>query len=341
MSTRRGNSGARLAPLLLVCCAVFAATAARPRPARVEQQAAAARETTAEGLVVLKVQVIDKKGRYVDDARAEDFRVREDGAEQKIESFVKEELPVSYGVVVDNSGSMRKSLDLIGRACVSMVAANRAGDETLVVRFVGADRIQTLADFTSSREELADAFGEMYAEGGETALLDAVYLTVERVAEHRRGEPNRSRSVVLVTDGEDRRSTRKREELFELLRGAGVRVFSVGLIQSLESGGGFRRSPRERAGDLLDSFAELSGGRAFYPKTGQELQQAVAEINRGLRNHYVLGYRPANAAHDGRFRKIKIEMADAPGREDRKALAPAGYFARKAGGEKTEKNERK
>lgn len=284
---------------------------------------------------VLKVQVVDKKGRYVDDARAEDFRVREDGAEQKIEFFSKEESPASYGVVVDNSGSLRKTLDLIARTGVSVVAANRAGDETFVVRFVGADKIQTLADFTSSREELADAFGEMYAEGGETALLDAVYAAVERAAEHRKGEPNRARAVVLMTDGDDRKSGRKREELMELLRGAGVRVFAIGLVNELDNQPTFiKGNARQRAVALLDSFAEATGGRAFYPKTALEIPQAVAEINRGLRTHYALGYRPTNAARDGKFRKIKIEMADAPGREDRKAVAPAGYFAPKAGGQK-------
>lgn len=347
MFTRRGNSFARPAPLphvcraafALVCCAAFAAAGARSLTPRVPPQDAAARgEGAAEGLAVLRVQVVDKKGRYVDDARAEDFRVREDGAEQKIELFSKEEAPASYGVIVDNSGSMRKMLELVGRTGVSIIDANRAGDETFVVRFVGGDKIQTLADFTASREELADAFGEMYAEGGETALFDAVYAAVERVAEHRKGEPNRARAVVLVTDGEDRRSVRKREELIELLRGAGVKVFSIGLIYTLEDERGFiKSSPRDRAGDLLNSFAEASGGRAFYPKTTQDLQQVVAEISRGVRSHYVLGYRPTNAARDGKFRKVKIEMADAPGRADRKALAPAGYFARKPAAEPPEK----
>ncbi|MCA1613528.1 MAG: VWA domain-containing protein [Acidobacteria bacterium] len=338
MFTRRKSLPAPSVTLLLICCAAFTSGGALSLTPRVTPQAAARGEVAAEGLAVLRVQVVDKKGRYVDDARAEDFRVREDGAEQKIELFSKEEAPVSYGVIVDNSGSMRKMLELVGRAGVSIIDANRAGDETFVVRFVGGDKIQTLADFTASREELADAFGEMYAEGGETALFDAVYAAVERAAEHRKGEPNRARAVVLVTDGEERRSVRKREELIELLRGAGVKVFPVGLIYTLEDERGFiKSSPRDRAVDLLNSFAEASGGRAFYPKTTQELQQVVAEIGRGLRSHYALGYRPTNAARDGKFRKVKIEMADAPGRAERKALAPAGYFARKPAAAPSEK----
>ena len=331
---RRGNLFARLAPPLLLCCAALTAAGAfsharGPQP----QTTAKSDESAAEGLTVLKVQVVDKKGLYVDDARAEDFRVREDGAEQKIEFFSKKATPVSYGIVVDNSGSMRKSLDLVARLGESIIAGNFAADDALIVRFVGGDKIQTLADFTSSRETLVDAFGDMYAEGGETALIDAVYVSVERVAEHRKDEPNRARGVVLVTDGEDRRSSRKREALLELLRGAGVKVFSIGLIHSLDDEGGFiKSSPRERASDLLDSFAEASGGRAFYPKTGPELQLAVAAINRAMRNHYLLGYRPTNAARDGKFRKLKIEMAPTPGRTDRKALAPAGYYAPKSSG---------
>lgn len=338
MFTRRGDPFARLKLSLMICCAASAAAAAGaiPRPPRPRPQAAAARNATPpEGLAVLKVQVVDKKGLYVDDARPEDFRVREDGAEQKIEFFAKAEAPVSYGIVVDNSGSMRKALDIVGRAGVSIVGANRAGDETFVVRFVGIDKIQTLADFTSNREDLADALGEMYAEGGETALFDALYAAVERVAEHRKGEPQRERAVVLVTDGEDRRSVRKREELIGLLSGAGVRVFAIGFVHELDNEASFiNRNPRQRAVAQLDAFAEASGGRAFYPKTGQELQQALAEINRGMRGHYVLGYKPTNAARDGRFRKLKIDMADAPGRADRKAVAPAGHFAPKAAAEK-------
>jgi Ca-activated chloride channel homolog len=287
-------------------------------------------QVSTEGMVFLRVQVLDKSGRYVSDAEAKDFRLWEDGAEQRIEFFSWAESPVSYGIAVDNSGSMRPLLDYAARAGALILEGNKPEDEAFVVRFVGRDKIETLEDFTSSREALTDALGSMYVEGGLTALIDAVYAAVERAEERRKSKPPHAGAVVLITDGEDRGSARKREQLLELLRGSGVKVFAIGLIHGLGNESGFiQRSPRARAAQLLDEIARESDGRAFYPKTAGQLAEATAEIKRGMRGHYLVGYRPTNAARDGKFRKIKIEIADTPGRPGRKALARPGYFAPK------------
>lgn len=309
-----------------------AATATQTPAAPVAPQASA----QATGAPVrLNVIVSDESKRVVGDLRREDFRVEEDGVPQAITHFAREESPVSYTLVVDNSGSLRGVLDYILRACAALVSANRPGDETSLTRFVGSDQIEVPQDFTAEQWRLVRAIESMYVEGGQTAIVDAVYLSAQRVAERRTDEAGRRRALVLLTDGEDRSSYHKQSDLQKLLRTHDVQVFVIGVVSVLgKSQALFGKGPREKATAFLNNLAQETGGRAFFPKNAKEMQEAVEEIARDLRSQYVIGYQTSNANRDGKFRKIQVKLVEAAAAagSTRTVHARSGYFAPDAKG---------
>ncbi|HWS52724.1 MAG TPA: VWA domain-containing protein, partial [Pyrinomonadaceae bacterium] len=280
-------------------------------------------------LVNLQVRVVDRNNRPVDNVRDEEFRVFENGVQQKIEFVTREEVPISYGLVVDNSGSLRSQINQVIEAGKSIVESNKPGDETFVVRFVSSDEIKIMQDFTPDKQSVSDALDDMYVEGGQTAIIDAVYLSAEHAAQHKKGNPledKRRRALILVTDGEDRASFYKRDQLFESLKEQDVQIYIIGFVNELERERGFiSKSRRDKAVDLLDRLAKETGGRAFYPTSLSELPKIAEEITKDLRTQYVVSYVPTAKAAAGEFRQVRVSVADAPGRERRIAVTRAGY----------------
>ncbi|MDQ3253748.1 MAG: VWA domain-containing protein, partial [Acidobacteriota bacterium] len=165
-------------------------------------------------LINLNVRVIDRMNRPVDDVRQDDFRVLENGMPQKIEYFSREEVPIQYGLVIDNSGSLRSQINQVIDAGKSIVNSNKPGDETFLVRFIDSSKIELKQDFTADKSLLIDALDELYVEGGATAVIDAVYVSAERAAEYKKGNDlndRRRRALILITDGEDRNSQYKQD----------------------------------------------------------------------------------------------------------------------------------
>ncbi|MCA1629183.1 MAG: VWA domain-containing protein [Acidobacteria bacterium] len=289
--------------------------------------------------VRLNLIVIDEQRHTGAAARREEVSVFEDNIAQTITYFEKETLPVSYALLVDNSGSMKPVLEMVVRTCGSLVVANKPGDETAIIRFVDSEEIKILELFTDSKQSLGEALALMRTEGGQTALIDAVYLAVETVAERRRDDPARRRAIVLITDGDDRSSYYKSSQLQKLIRESGVQAFVIGFTQVADREGGLLSArAREKATKLLDSIAQESGGRTFYPKKVPDLVAAVGEIARDLRTQYVVGYESTNAARDGKFRKVEVKIADTPTQPKRIAVTRSGYFA--AGGEPRKKDKK-
>jgi Ca-activated chloride channel family protein len=285
-------------------------------------------------LVTLNVRVIDRNNRPIDNVKESDFHVFEDGVEQPVAFFTREEVPVSYGLAVDNSGSLRSQLQSVIDAGKTIINSNKPGDETFLVRFISSDKIETLQDFTSNMELLSDAIDNMYIEGGQTAVIDAVYLTAERISEYKKGDDDdrRRRALIVVTDGEDRVSFYKQEQLFARLRESDVQIYVIGFVNELEKDGGFiRKSSRDKAVNLLNKLASETGGRAFFPQSISELPRIANEIVRDLRTQYVLAYNPTNKARDGSYRAIRVAVADSAGRDKRIALTRGGRIAPKGG----------
>ncbi|MDQ5845419.1 MAG: VWA domain-containing protein [Acidobacteriota bacterium] len=283
-------------------------------------------------LVTLNVRVIDRNNRPVGNVRQNEFRVLEDGVPQPIESFSREEVPIGYGLAVDTSGSLRSQLQAVIDAGKIIIDSNRPGDETFLVRFISSDKIETVQDFTPNKELLIDGLDSLYVEGGQTAIIDAVYLTADHVAEYKKGDDSdrRRRALVVITDGEDRSSFYSQEKLFARLRESDVQIYVIGFVNELDREGGLiRKSPRDKAVSLINKLATETGGRAFMPQSLSELPQIAAEIVRDLRSQYVISYNPTNKARDGSFRAIKVIVDEAGSRDKRIALTRNGRIAPK------------
>jgi Ca-activated chloride channel homolog len=268
-------------------------------------------------LVQLDVKVTDQNGRSVSGLTKNDFAVYEDKVSQTIESVSSEEAPVSMGLVIDTSGSMRQKLNTVAEAARRLIRQMRPDDEAFLVQFkADTDLIQ---DFTSNRREMEDALGDLYAAGG-TALLDAIIATADHANEKGR---RRKKALVVITDGLDKNSSMKEKEVVEAMKEDEVQVYLVGFVDEEESGGFFSRSPAKKAKQLLTRLAEDSGGRAFFPTDVDEMPAIAAQIAKELRAQYVISYYPNNSRRDGSFRSVRVAV------NNRKLIAQTrqGYYA--------------
>jgi Ca-activated chloride channel family protein len=283
-------------------------------------------------LVTLNVRVIDRNNRPIDNVRQNEFHVFEDSVPQPVEYFTREEVPISYGLAVDNSGSLRAQLQGVIDAGKTIINSNKPGDETFIIRFIDSSKIELKQDFTANKDSLIDTLDEFYIEGGQTAIIDAVYLAAEHTAEYKKGDDGdrRRRALIVVTDGEDRNSIYSQQQLFARLRETDVQIYVIGFVDELDKEGGLiRKSSREKAVNLLNKLATETGGRAFYPQSLSELPQIANEIVRDLRTQYVLAYNPTNKLRDGSFRSIKVAVDDGSSRDKRIALTRNGRIAPK------------
>ena len=285
-------------------------------------------------LVQLHVRVIDRNNKPINDVPQNAFHVFEDGVPQPIENFSREEVPISYGLAVDTSGSLRSQLQSVIDAGKTIINSNKSGDETFLVRFISSDKIETVQDFTPNKDLLMDGLDSFYVEGGQTAIIDAVYLSAEHVSEYRRGDEGdrRRRALIVITDGEDRNSFYKQEQLFARLREEDVQIFVIGFVNELDKDAGMiRKSPREKAVALINRLATETGGRAFFPESIADLPQIANEIIRDLRTQYVIAYNPTNKTQDGSYRAIKVAVDQPSSGDKRIALTRNGRLARKEG----------
>ncbi len=283
-------------------------------------------------LVNLQVRVIDRQNRPINTVRKDEIRVFEDGIPQTIEFFSTEEVPISYGLVIDNSGSLRTQLDNVIAAGKTIVNSNKPGDENFLIRFTHSDNIELEQPWTSSTEAINDALDDLFINPGQTSIRDAVYLAADYASERRKGEDNdrRRRALILVTDGEERGSTYSEEKLFARLRESDVQIFVIGLVNDLDDQkeGIIRKSDRAKAVNLINKLATETGGRAFFPNSLAELPQIAEQITRDLRTQYVVSYNPTNKRRDGTYRRIRVAIAnDDAGKNKRIALTRAGYNA--------------
>lgn len=282
-------------------------------------------------LVNLNVRVVDRNNRPVNDLREKDFKIFEDGSPQTIDFFSKSEVPTNYGIVVDNSGSMRQQLNKVIEAGKILVETNRPDDDTMIIRFVSRDKIEIAQQFTSSKTDLNDALENLYIEGGQTAIIDAVYLAVQNIDEHDKDDgknDRKRRALILVSDGEDRSSYYNEKQLFEILRESEVQIFAIGFTDDLSKEGGLiSKSPQEKAKAFLTRMATETGGKAYFPASTAELPELARQISSELRTQYSIGYIPSNDKRDNTYRSIKVTVEDGPNKEHRIAITRAGRVA--------------
>lgn len=286
-------------------------------------------------LVNISVRVVDRNNRPINNLPQSDFKVFEDGTPQQIDFFSKSEVPTNYSLVIDNSGSLRQQIEQVIDAGKLLVGANRTDDETAIIRFVSSDKIEVLQDFSKNRTDLNDALDNMFIEGGQTAIIDAVYLSVERLNQQQTPQKDLDRTrraIVLVTDGEDRSSFYSEAQLLELLKESDVQIFVVGFVKELSSEKGFiSKSPQGKAKAFLERLGLATGGKSYFPASASEMNGIAKDIASELRTQYSIGYIPSNEKKDGTFRNIKVAINDGPKSEKRIAITRAGRTADKEG----------
>ncbi len=272
--------------------------------------------------VVLHVRVTDPNDKAVLDVPESRFQVTEDGVAQKITLFMNKEIPLRYGLLIDTSGSMRSQIYQVLEAAGRIVLSNTPSDETFLVRFISSDKIYVEVEPTSNKAALLKALQGFYVEGGSSAVIDAVYLGAQKLAEKKDAAELRRRILILVTDGEDRQSFYNQDKLFELLGANNIQVFTVALTNDLQSGS------RDKAMKLLTRLALDTGGRTYFPTSKTDVERIAGEIINDIRMQYVIGYEPSGDNSRKDFHKVLVTIAENPTEEKRVAITRVGYQSR-------------
>ena len=273
-------------------------------------------------LVQLPVSVVDRDGVPVIGLDQQHFEVFEDGVRQEMSLFEHEDVPISVGLVIDNSGSMRNKRERVNSAALVFVREGNPEDETFIVNF--DDDAYLEQDFTGSIGNLIDTL-ENVDTRGETALNDAIYLSLEHVEANGRMD---KKAVLVVSDGEDNASKFGFNRVMERLREAEVTVYVIGLLELNDQRGGlFRRSPSSRAKRELREIAESTGGQAYFPESLDEVEELCRRVARDLRNHFTLGYNPTNRAFDGTWREVEVRVNPPRGFPRVEVRTKPGYYA--------------
>lgn len=262
--------------------------------------------------VRLHATVVDDKQRLISGLTKGDFQVFENGQPQQITSFRQEDVPVAMGIVIDNSGSMREKRPSVNQAAINLVKASNPQDEVFIVNF--NDEPYLDQDYTGSIPLLRDALDRIEARGG-TALFDAIIAASDHLMKSAKLE---KKVILVVTDGEDNASHESLEEaVHKVAVDGGPSVYTIGILD---------REKEKRARRALHLIAEQTGGVAFFPKDGSEVDAITREVAHDIRNQYVLQYKPSTAKATGGYRTVRVE-ARAPGYKRLMVRTRTGYYA--------------
>ena len=257
----------------------------------------------------LHLVITTKENQPIENLQKGDLLVLEDGQPHPVTSLERENNTLSYGLLLDCSGSVRRQFDKIIQASQILISNHGPMDEAFIIRFIGSNKIETTIDWTSDKSQLSKAADTLYLDKGSSAVIDAVYLAAQHASERRKvkGEVNRRRVLILITDGDDSDSYYRREDLYKVLAGADVQVFIIGLMKKLDAEANINpRNTRGRAKELLSKIAETSGGRAIFTSSDQELLQAASVLMGSLRSRYVVKYNPTPVSGKGKYHKVRV-----------------------------------
>jgi len=267
-------------------------------------------------LVVLHTTVLDDRQRFADGLKNENFRIFEDKVEQKLSVFKREDVPVSMGLVIDNSGSMRDKRSRVNEAAITLVQASNPSDEAFVVNFNDDFYLDLDKDFTSSIADLKEAL-ERIDSRGSTALYDAIIGSLDHLK-----KASRDKHVLLiVTDGEDNTSHNTLERTIREIQKTDTVIYTIGLL-SQES-----KKNAKHARKALEDIAKASGGVAYFPENVEDVHTICEQVAHDIRNQYTLAYYPTNTKKDGTFRTVTVEVIPPRGRGKLIPRTRNGYYA--------------
>jgi len=263
-------------------------------------------------LVLIHASVVDRNGKLITNLPQSAFKIQENGIEQQIKVFLREDVPVSMGIIIDNSGSMRNKRVRVAAAALELVKASNPQDEIFIVNF--NDDAYLDQAFTNDTKKLEEALTRFDTRGG-TAMRDALSMSIDYAND--KGKKDK-KVLVVITDGTDNASRMRLEDLVRKSQQSGVLVYSIGIFNDEEA-----RAMR-RAKRALHELAVASGGLDYYPQDLEEIDKITPEVAREIRNQYTLAYTPTNPNLDGTFRKLAVTV-NAPGRPT--VRTRNGYYA--------------
>jgi Ca-activated chloride channel homolog len=265
-------------------------------------------------MVVLHATVQNSRGVLVSGLGKDDFRVYEDGVLQQIKYFSQEDIPVTVGLVVDNSGSMRPKRPEVITAALTFARSSNSDDQMFVTSFNEhvSFGLPTDTAFTDRVDQLEAALSRIAADGM-TALYDAVAAALEHVK-----KGNRDKKVlIVVSDGGDNASKHNLSQIMSMAGRSAAIIYAVGV---------FEEEDRDRNPGVLKRLAKATGGEAFLPGSVRDVVPICERIARDIRNQYTLAYVPTNQRQDGLYRRIQVK-AGRPGGGRLLVRTRVGYYA--------------
>ena len=266
-------------------------------------------------LVLVPVSVTDGKQRLVTGLDQSNFQVLEGKKVQEIRHFSNEDAPVSLGVIVDTSGSMKGKLERVREAVTQFCEMANVQDEFFMITF--SDEPHMASDFTNAAQDIEKELLYINPKG-RTALLDAIYMGVEKMRQARYSK----KALLVISDGGDNHSRYGEREVKSAVKESDVMIYAIGTFDR------YVPTQEELLGPgLLADVTQVTGGRAFTLEDPNEMPAVAHRIGTELRTQYVLGYRPEKAPHDGKWHKISVKLK-LPGRLSfLRVHAKAGYYA--------------
>ncbi|MGH9445512.1 MAG: VWA domain-containing protein [Terriglobia bacterium] len=343
MSSGSGKAAAwgrlvRLSSLAILAALLPGSRSWPARPVACRQQNTAGAASRPEGrqgspyilhsnvnLVVLHATVRDRQGRRVDNLAENDFRVYEDGVLQKLAVFSHADIPVTIGIVIDDSGSMRNERPAVNAAAWTFVKTSNPADQVFVVTFNTAYQIDTPGAFATNREQLRAALEDINSGGG-TAVYDAIYASLDHLKLGNRDK----KALLVISDGDDNASAHTFAQLLWRAARSSAAIYAIGLDEgSDDSGGGAGQTGVEGstyANEVLTKLAQTTGGRAFFPNSLAQVDSVCRGIASAIRDQYTLGYYPSGVAAAGTFRRVRVEAFSPTTNQPLAVATKPGYY---------------
>lgn len=247
-------------------------------------------------LVVLNTTITDAKGNAVSGLKQSQFKVFEDGQEQKIDFFDTEKTPFAAVILIDTSGSMETRISMARAAAINFLDGLRPDDVTAIYNF--DSKISLVQEFSNSRD-ITDRIFDLKADGM-TALNDAIYKAAQELGKR----PEKRKAIIVLSDGADNNSGHAAGKVLQAALASNVTIYTIDM-STVDTGG----KDRMQNQSALKNFAEKSGGIFIPTPGGAAMRAAFKNIVEELGTQYTLGYQPSNTKKDGKWRTIEIKVA--------------------------------
>jgi len=287
------------------------------------QQASKEKKDSKEAPLAIKlhVSVLDSRKRQVSDLTSDRFQVFEDDVLQTVSSVEQRSGPLQVELGVDSSGSMRSQFRYVVTAAKLLVDSLGPNDKCQLFRFVSSDKILTVVESTSNKDELKKGIDSLYVEGGHTAVIDALYVAAMHLKESAAKTPDTTRTLVVFTDGGNRSSLHKEDELFTLLEETKIPVLLI--APKIDTEPGFFEG--DKADKLLNKLAVKTGGIVYFVNNPDTYLEALNSIVNEMQFRYVVSYNSTNPKLDGKRGEIRGQVAGQSPDEKLTVVVRDGY----------------